>query len=438
MGVMKLFGSSGIRGIINKDITPALAIKIGTAVGSIHKRVAIGWDPRISSELLTNAVISGLLSVGSNVFSVGMVATPTLAYAGRKFDCGLMITASHNPPEYNGIKLWNPDGLAFNTEQMTEIEDTILNKEVEYSDWSAVGRCHNYAGAIQEHKEFILKHIRNTNLKVVVDCGSGAASTITPYLLREMGCKVITINSQPDGYFPGRDPEPIEKNLDVLKKTVISCNANLGIAHDGDADRMMAVDENGKFASGDQLLTIFASEVAKKSIVVPIDTSMIIDDVLPNIKIIRTKVGDVFIGECIKKYNSEFGGEPSGTWIFPKITYCPDAIYAAAKIVEIIAEKPLSEMVSELPTYPLIRTSIPYTGIKKEELVERLNKELASIKCLDSSTIDGIRLNFDDGWVLVRVSGTEPKVRITVEAREEKRMKELYGRIHSLVMGCIK
>jgi phosphoglucosamine mutase len=435
---MKLFGSSGIRGVVNKDITPAFAIKIGRAVGSIYKKIVIGWDPRTSCELLTNAAISGLLSMGSDVFSVGMVSTPTLAHAGRRFDCGFMITASHNPPEYNGIKLWNPDGLAFNTEQMMEIEDLILNKEPKYSDWNMVGKLHNYPGAVQEHKEFILNYVKNADLKVVVDCGSGAASSITPYLLRDMGCEVITVNSQPDGYFPGRDPEPIEKNLDILKKTVISCKADLGIAHDGDADRMMAVDENGKFVSGDQLLAIFASETAKKSIVVPVDTSMIIDDVLPNIKIIRTKVGDVFIGECIKKYNSEFGGEPSGTWIFPRITYCPDAIYAAAKLVEIVAENPLSKMVSELPTYPLTRASIPYIGIKKEELMERLNKELRAMKCSDVNTIDGTRLGFDDGWILVRASGTEPKVRITVEARNETRMKELYGSAHSLVMRCIK
>ncbi|MFA5771449.1 MAG: phosphoglucosamine mutase [Thermoplasmata archaeon] len=435
---MKLFGSSGIRGVVNKEITPALAIKIGRAVGSAHKKVVVGWDPRTSNELFANAVTSGLLSMGADVFSVGMVSTPTLAHAGRKFDCGLMITASHNPSEYNGFKLWNPDGLAFNTEQMMEIEDIILNKETNHSNWNAIGRRRKYTSAIQEHKDFILKHVKNTDLKVVVDCGSGAASTITPYLLREMGCEVITINSQPDGYFPGRDPEPIEKNLDVLKRTVVSCNANLGIAHDGDADRVMAVDENGKFVSGDLLLAIFASEVAEKSIVVPVDTSMIIDDVLPNIKIIRTKVGDVFIGECMKKHNSEFGGEPSGTWIFPKITYCPDAIYAAAKVVEIAAEKPLSERVSELPTYPITRRSIPYTGIKKEELMERLGKELGAIKCSDVNTTDGTRLGFEDGWTLVRVSGTEPKVRITVEARKEKRMKELYEHMNSLVTRCIK
>lgn len=426
---MALFGSSGIRGLANTEITPALALKVGLAVGSLHQSAVIGRDPRTSGEMIEHAIISGLLSAGCNVTRVGMVSTPTLAFAARNYDCGIMITASHNPPEYGGIKLWNRNGMAFDTPQQDEIESIIKEKKWKNVKWSDIGKV-NQMDVIEDHAKMILGKVGNASLKVVVDCGCGAASTITPYVIRRMGCTVLTLNSQPDGFFPARNPEPIEKNLEMLKKATVAMGADLGIAHDGDADRMMAVDGSGRFLEGDKLLAFFGLRETRKSIVVPVDTSIMVDDVLKGRKVYRTRVGDVYVAEELKKRNAEFGGEPSGSWIFPGISLCPDGILAAAKLVEIVEkEGRLDALIDELPTYPMIRGAVPCSNEKKKNAMDRIT--IALKKLGDVTDIDGIRVDTDNGWILVRPSGTEPKIRITAEAR--KGVEELYSNAQKLV-----
>jgi phosphoglucosamine mutase len=428
--IMALFGSSGIRGLANKEITPELALNVGLAIGSLHKTAVIARDPRTSGEMIEHAIISGLLSAGCDVTRVGMVPTPTLAYAARNYDCGVMITASHNPPEYGGIKLWNRNGLAFNTHQQDEIESIISDRRWMIAKWDGIGRV-NETEVIEDHAKMILGKVGKASLKVVVDCGCGAASVITPYLLRRMGCTVVTLNSQPDGFFPARNPEPIEKNLEMLKKTTIAMGADLGIAHDGDADRMMAVDNRGRFLEGDKLLAFFGLRETTQSIVVPVDTSIIVDDVLKGRKIYRTRVGDVYVAEELMKRNAQFGGEPSGSWIFPEISLCPDGILAAARLVAIVEkEGHLDGLIDEIPTYPMIRGAVPCTNEKKESAMKAIAGTLK--KMGDVCDIDGIRVDTDNGWILVRPSGTEPKIRITAEAR--KGVEELYAKAEKLVM----
>ncbi|MCZ7385790.1 MAG: phosphoglucosamine mutase [Candidatus Methanoperedens sp.] len=430
---MALFGSSGIRGLANREITPELALKVGLALGSMHDSAVIGRDPRTSGEMIEYAVISGLLSAGCNVTRVGMVSTPTLAYAARNHDCGVMVTASHNPPEYGGIKLWNRDGMAFDSKQQDEIESVIQNKTWKMAEWNSIGRV-NEADVIEEHAELILGKVGRASLKVVVDCGCGAASTITPYVLRRMGCHVITLNSQPDGFFPARNPEPVEKNLEMLKKATVAFGANLGIAHDGDADRMMAVDGLGRFVEGDKLLAFFGLRETKKSIVVPVDTSIMVDDVLKGRKVYRTRVGDVYVAEELKKRNADFGGEPSGSWIFPGISLCPDGIYAAARLVEIVEnEGRLDSLVDELPAYPMVRGTIACVNDRKEAAMQKIGNGLKKMGKV--SSIDGIRVDTKEGWILVRPSGTEPKIRITTEARND--VEKLYARAEKIVKEAL-
>ncbi len=428
-----LFGSSGIRGLANKEITPQLAQKVGLAVGSLHNSCVIGRDPRTSGEMLEHALISGLLSAGCRVTRVGMVSTPTLAFAARNYDCGVMVTASHNPPEYGGIKLWNRDGMAFDSRQQDEIESIIKKGSWKTAEWNCIGRV-NETSAVEEHAEMILGKVGAASLKVVVDCGCGAASTITPYVLRRMGCSVITLNSQPDGFFPARNPEPVEKNLEMLKKVTIAFGAELGIAHDGDADRMMAIDGRGRFVEGDKLLALFGLREAKKSIVVPVDTSIMVDDVLKGRKIYRTRVGDVYVAEELKKRKADFGGEPSGSWIFPKISLCPDGIYAAARLVEIVEnEGKLEALIDGFPSYPLLRGAVPCGNEKKENAMWKISIKLK--KMGDVSSIDGIRVDTGNGWILVRPSGTEPKIRITAEAR--RGVDELYAKAEKIVKEAV-
>ncbi|MDP2845437.1 MAG: phosphoglucosamine mutase [Candidatus Methanoperedens sp.] len=429
-----LFGSSGIRGIANKEITPELALRVGLAVGSIHDSAVIGRDPRTSGEMIEHAIISGLLSAGCKVTRIGMVSTPTLAFAARNHDCGVMVTASHNPPEYGGIKLWNRDGMAFDSQQQDEIESIIQNMAWKTAEWDSIGGVNETTNVIEEHAEMILGKVGRASLKVVVDCGCGAASTISPYVLRRMGCRVITLNSQPDGFFPARAPEPVEKNLEMLKKATVAFWADLGIAHDGDADRMMAVDGLGRFVEGDKLLAFFGLRETKKSIAVPVDTSMMVDDVLKGRKVYRTRVGDVYVAEELKKRNADFGGEPSGSWIFPKVSLCPDGIYAAARLVEIVEnEGRLDSLVDELPAYPMIRGTVACSNEKKEAVMGKIGNELK--KMGEVSSIDGIRVDTGEGWILVRPSGTEPKIRITAEARNE--VEKLYSKAEKIVKEAI-
>ncbi|MFH0904759.1 MAG: phosphoglucosamine mutase, partial [Methanobacteriota archaeon] len=271
-GTSVKFGSSGIRGVANTEITPELALDLGLAVGSIYPEIAVGHDPRIASEMIENAVVVGLLSSGCRVVKIGMVPTPTLALFSKRFGCGIMITASHNPAQYIGMKLFY-DGMSFDTQQQEEIENILRKKKFRRAGWENTGNLSTSNDALREHSEHILNNIsmRRKGLKVVVDCGNGAASVITPYILGKMGCRVITLNSQPDGNFPGREPEPLEENLSILKSMVKTAGADLGIAHDGDADRMMAVDNNGHYVSGDKMLALFAVREARSAIAVPVD-----------------------------------------------------------------------------------------------------------------------------------------------------------------------
>ncbi|MCG2728520.1 MAG: phosphopentomutase/phosphoglucosamine mutase [Candidatus Methanoperedenaceae archaeon] len=381
----KYFGSSGIRGIANK------------------------------------------LSAGSKVVKIGMVPTPTLAIASKNYSCGIMITASHNPAQYIGMKVFK-DGISFDTEQQEEIENSLKKEKWRCASWENTGNLCTVKNALKEHSEIILRNIKSAGLKVVVDCGCGAASVLTPYVLRKMGCEVITLNSQPDGHFPGREPEPVDENLSLLKNTVKTACADLGIAHDGDADRMMAVDNRGRFVSGDKLLAFFAMREAKKAIAVPVDASRVIDDLLNGIKISRTKVGDVYVAEMLKKIQGEFGGEPSGAWIFPKVSYCPDGIFAAARLVEIVSkEGDFSKLLESIPEYPVKRGAFQCKD-KKEAMV-KIASELEKLGVIN--TLDGIRVDLEDGWILVRPSGTEPKIRITVESKN--RCDELYRMTEQIV-----
>ena len=424
-----MFGSSGIRGVANKDLNSELAVSVGLAVGSRCRSAVIGRDPRIASEMIEFGLISGLTACECDVTRIGLVSTPTLSYAARNYDCGIMVTASHNPPEYVGIKLWNTDGTSFNSEQQRDIESSITEAQSRptyvgnRANWDAIGKIASYDNAINDHKRELLRHFNQVSCRVVVDCGSGSGATITPYVLRDMGCEVITLNAQLDGFFPARNPEPTESNLSLLIQAVQCFHADIGIAHDGDADRMMAVDRGGKYITGDDMFALFGIHEAKKMAVCPIDVSRVVDDVL-TCPVRRTRIGDVYVAEEVKHSGADFGGESSGSWIFPNVSYCPDGIYAAARIVSIAAEQSISKLIAQFPTYHILRGSCKHQN-DKDPMVA-IAQELYSLDYVKMTTIDGVRLDFEEGWILVRKSGTEPKIRITAEAQDLATAKELY------------
>jgi phosphoglucosamine mutase len=230
---------------------------------------------------------------------------------------------------------------------------------------------------------------------------------------------VVGLNCYPSGFFP-RNPEPTEANLGDLIKATKEFGADLGIAHDGDADRMMAVDDKGRFVPGDKLLGLFAREVGAKEVVTTLDASMAIDEM--GFRVTRTRIGDTAVSEELKG-GGDFGGEPSGSWIFPDISLCPDGIYAAGRIAVIASRKCLSGLIDEMPAYPILRGSVGVEGVAMSELEPRL----AAMKPLSLDKRDGIRLSFADGWLLIRASGTEPKVRVTAEAKSRAQAEELYN-----------
>ncbi|MBI4283541.1 MAG: phosphoglucosamine mutase [Chloroflexi bacterium] len=424
---MHLFGTSGIRRITDRGLVE-LALKVGLAVGKVYGEVIVGSDTRTSSDALKYAFISGLLTAGASSYDAGVIPTPTLALAARKFQAGAMITASHNPPEYNGIKLFNPDGSAFDASQREQIEGTVLSGSFSDVPWGEIKNLSIYNGAIEEHIEHILKDFPGEfKLKVTLDCGCGAASVITPNLLERLGCEVVALNCCPSGFFP-HAIEPTETNLAALIRATREHGADLGIAHDGDADRMMAVDDKGRFIPGDKLLALFTQATRAKKVVTTIDASMVIDEM--GLSVTRTPVGDNYVSEELRKdgdFDGEprvvrFGGEPSGAWIFPDNSLCPDGIYAAARLVAVTSRQKLSSLVDCLPCYPLLRGSILNDGVVVSDLVKRL----LALEPLSVNDVDGIKLNFEDGWLLIRASGTEPRLRVTAEARSEARVHQLY------------
>ncbi len=446
----KLFGSSGVRGIANVDLTPILAYKIGLAIASFSraKRVLVARDTRVSGLMLENALVSGLLAGGANVNCLGIQPTPVLAYLTRRLEAnaGVMITASHNPPEYNGIKIFDENGVAYNDKNQDEIEKIIMNEHFTLSDWQNV-RDATYIDESQLYIEMIEKAKLDRKWHVVVDAGCGATYKLAPLILKFSGCKVTTINSHPDGFFPARSPEPNAESLNPLAKIVQKLKANVGIAYDGDGDRVAFIDEKGNFVDFDRVLATYAACIAKKKgggvLVTNVEASMCIEKMVEKsgCKVIRTMVGDVYVAEAIRRHKAVFGGEPCGAWIHPQFHYCPDGILSSVMLLKALEEenKSLSKFVAKAPNYETLRKNIACKNEIKYKVVEKVGKAMKAAfpACKEYSSIDGVRLTFDNGWILVRASGTEPLVRLTVEGESLKAAREIMKKEVALVKKLI-
>ena len=429
MAAKKLFGTSGIRGKIGSEVTCELALNVGKSLAyslGNHGTVVIGHDTRTTNEMLDQAICAGLLESGVNVVKIGMVPTPLVGYATLKLgaDAGIMLTASHNPSQYNGIKLWNNNGMAYTQAQERKIEEIYADKLYTSVSWDKIGSLSFNDQIKGQYIDDLVSMVNIKNgLKVVIDCASGAGSEISPLVFRKAGCEVTTLNSQVDGFFPGRNPEPNAENLQNLMKTVVAVGADLGIAHDGDADRMITVDEKGNISPFDSLLALISKEF-DGDIVTTVDAGLCMDESVKG-EVIRTPVGDVNVAEEIININASFGGEPSGTWLHPDFCMCPDGILSGLRMAEVVSrEGKLSELLNNIPSYPNIREKITCSKEAKVKVMENM-KELLTSEFDDISevnSIDGLRLTFsDDSWLLVRPSGTEDYIRITLESRDLNR-----------------
>lgn len=435
----KIFGTNGVRGVINESFTVDMILDIARAVGTVlgPGKIAISRDSRMGGEMFQRAATAGLLSTGSSVIDIGPAPTPTLQFIIPVLDCiaGVVITASHNPPQFNGIKVMGSNGIEVTRELESQIEDVYFSKEFRIASWNEIGSVTKNDLAIRRYIDAIKTHVdgpllKKRNLTVVVDSATSVGSLVTPFLMRELGCKVISINSQMDGMFPGRNPEPLPENLRDLSQAVVSSGADLGIAHDGDADRATFVDETGRILWGDQSFAIIAKHVLNKTpnstLVTPVSSGRLIEDIAneAGAKIDWTEVGSVVVSHRLVEINAELGGEENGGVFYPAHQAVRDGAMTAAQIADIMVQenKSLSELVSDLPKYFSTKRKVPVPAEKKNTLLDSL---LDITKNYKTTTLDGVKIIFDDGWILCRPSGTEPLWRCFAEAKTQDRADEL-------------
>ncbi len=436
----RLFGTNGIRGIVNKELTPQIATQVGVAVGTFfgHGNLVVGYDVRTSSPLLAQAVISGLNSTGCNVLLAGMVPTPALQFSVRshKADGGVMITASHNPAEYNGIKvIWN-DGIELAREQEIKIEDAYFNNKIDFAEWNELGKTRNLKGIVCEYIAGVKKHVNASAIMkkryhVAVDAANSVGGLTGPRLLRELGCKVTGINTKMDGTFPGRLPEPSPGNLGKLASTVKRVRADLGVGFDSDADRAVFVDEKGRVITGDESFALtekyFLMDNPGEKVVTSISSSTMIKDVADEYhgEVVWTKIGSVTVSQTMKKVKAKLGGEDYGGIFYGPHQPVRDGAMAVALILDIMARtgEKLSSLLGKLPKYFIGKGRIECA----EQLKQRVLKELVQqAEGLNINTLDGIKIFFEDkSTILVRPSGTEPVYRIYAEAKTGKRVAQI-------------
>jgi phosphoglucosamine mutase len=435
---MRLFGSSGIRGLTNVEITPLLAQKVGAAIASKFEggAILIGRDTRLSGEMLEKALVSGIVSCGFVSGTLGIVPTPVVAWLTKEMraEAGISISASHNPPQYNGLKIFDSTGMAYTVQQQRNLEEIIEKGQYMTSSWNRIGSVEAIDAGRIYVDSLVQQNIFAKEWNIICDLFNGATCTVAPDLFKELGIKAVLINAQPDGHFPAGNPEPSKESLIRLGNMVSKMQANIGFGFDGDGDRMMAVDEKGQIPSPDRILAAYARYIVEANgggvVVTHVGTSMSIEEAVDEVNgnVVRTKVGDVHITEAMNEHDALFGGEPVGAWIHPDFHMCPDGILSAMKLMLALEtmEKNLSEFISNIPEYPILRDKIHCSNKSKKTImasVSKLESEFKKVK--DVSTIDGIRLQFEDSWLLIRPSGTEPIIRITVEAHEKDKAEEL-------------
>jgi phosphomannomutase/phosphoglucomutase len=446
----RLFGTNGVRGVVGKDLTPELVIAIGEALGSMRKgSIAVGRDTRTSGEMLMKAIKSGLLAAGCNVVDCGILPTPALQYIVKgQFDAGVMITASHNPPEYNGVKIIEPDGTEMGDEETVKLEQRIFDRSFVIEPWDKIGK-ETLAPALIEQYIIAITHQfpgqPGKGMVVVADPGSGPACLTTPRILTEMGCRVITINGIMDGNFPGRLPEPSEDGLKNCAALVRSSGAAFGVAHDGDADRAVFIDENGRFIEENQEFALIAQHIChhKKGVVVtPVSTGQIVEMVVKreNCSLAYTPVGSIYVARTMRLLLEQgkpiiFGGEGNGGLIFPEHQFCRDGGMTAAMMVFLLAStgKKLSELVDQLPKRAIIKDKITTKeGVKILEFLKSVHPR----DILDET--DGVKIFKGNTWALIRTSGTEPIVRIIIDSDTRDKGIEFYNEVKNQIDRALK
>ena len=441
MSSRKLFGTNGIRGLVNVELTPEMAIKVGSSIGTFfgkEKNLLVGYDARTSGPMFSKAVISGLTATGCNVFFAGMAPTPSLQFAvkNHKLEGGVIITASHNPPEYNGIKVIWSDGIETSHEQEVEIENIYFDNKIVFAQWDKLGVKRELAGINDEYIQAIKKQVNktviaNAHFHVVVDAANSVGGLTAPPLLRELGCKITSINANIDGTFPGRMPEPRPESLGDLASTVKAIKADMGVAFDGDADRSIFVGANGQIYMGDKTFAVIIKRYLQKNpgakIITPVSSSTLIKETVETFKgkLVWTKVGSVTVSQKMKEENANLGGEENGGVFYGPHQSVRDGAMTTVLLLGIMAETGMSlaQLIAEQPQYFIEKGKIECPDDKKTLLQQKIYEQ---VKGENISTIDGVKIWFNDASaILIRPSGTEPVFRLYAEAKNQQKALQL-------------
>lgn len=441
MSARKLFGTNGIRGLVNVELTPEMAIKVGSCIGTFFgkgKNLLLGFDARTSGPMFAKAVTSGLTATGCNVHFAGMASTPAIQFAvkNHKMDGGVIISASHNPPQYNGIKVIWSDGIETSHEQEVEVENIYFDNKIVFAPWDKLGEKRELPAINEEYAEAIKKHVDiakivSKHFHIVIDAANSVGGIAAPILFRDLGCKVTTINANIDGTFPGRLPEPRPENLGDLAAIVKAVGADMGVAFDGDADRSIFTDSKGTIYWGDKTFAIVIKQYLIKNpgakIVTPVSSSTLIKDIVGAYKgkLIWTKVGSVTVSQTMKAENANLGGEENGGIFYRPHQAVRDGAMTTALLLNIMADtgKSLAELVAEQPQYFIEKGKVECSDEKKAAVQKAIFEQ---VKNENVSTIDGVKIWFNDASaILIRPSGTEPVFRLYAEAKDHQKALEL-------------
>lgn len=442
----RMFGTDGVRGVAGTELTIELAMKLGQAGAYVLTKekshqptIIVGCDTRISGGMLANALMAGICSVGANAIYVGVAPTPAIAYLTRKHkvDAGVVISASHNPMEFNGIKFFNGEGYKLSDDLEDEIEALIVNdmEDVIFPIGPGIGKVDYRFDIVDEYIKFEEKTVPVdlSGMKIVIDCAEGASSYTSVKALQDLGADLVAIHTQPDG--TNINANCGSTHMDELKARVVSERAAVGIAFDGDADRMLAVDENGKLVDGDEIMAICGNylkekgKLAKDTIVVTVMTNLgfTLMGEEKGIHIEKTKVGDRYVLENMRENGYNLGGEQSGHVIFLDDNTTGDGLLSALHLLQVMVDtkKPLSELASVMEVLPQALVNAKVPNHKKESYMEY--SEIAE-------AIEELEKKFDgEGRVLIRPSGTEPLVRVMIEGKDQKIIDEEAKKLAELI-----
>jgi phosphomannomutase len=437
---------SGIRGIVGDGLEPEVVIKHTNAFAEFvgPGKVVIGRDARITGEMVNQITTGTLLAKGIDVIDIGICPTPTVQFNVKKLNAngGIAISASHNPNEWNALKLLNKTGQFLSPEEFTIMQSYLDKNKSEYKSWDKIGKRTEYKQGIQNHIDAIfdlgiiyLDEIRKRRFKILIDCVNGAGAFVLPDFLNEFGCDVIEMNCEKSGIFP-RLPEPLPENLTETMKKVKDTKADLGIIVDPDVDRLVLITDKGEpFIEENTISQIVQFVLSRKkgNVVVNLSTTRAVDDVAEKFgcSVFRSPVGEANVVKKMKEVNAVIGGEGSGGVIFPELHYGRDALVGIALTLQHLADygKSLSEMKNELPQYFIVKKKIEVTK-NPDEIINKLIHHFSNQKINNE---DGLRVDFDDHWVHFRKSNTEPIIRIIVEAKTEAEAKSLSGKYLKLI-----